>query len=342
MKVARFRTDVPLIDMKKIWKGLFYAVWHADGWDVQEELCEQIAGLMHELRHKVALTYLGVFYITARREWVGIDRHRMDKYLLLVRRCTSHALRYCANRNWRSDVVQDIAAVFEKAALVAGTKGMVDVGLRLHISELFVGELRKVASGKDKVVVGCDPDDANEPNGGAPRTVFRSKAETNGEGHAHTTSRNKRKGSLSVNDSKRASTAHAPTLVPSEATEAFLNAFATVLRFDQHKPLHGRVLGAVFEAAAEGADGGVAQQALLNEAFEFDEDDVDEIDPKARKEALAAATMVRLDAATMKRMSRAFIDLGAADGVGDLNRESLYHVHTLFRKAAKRGARGGG
>ena len=333
------RTDVPLIDMKKIWKGLFYAVWHADGWDVQEELCEQIAGLMHELRHKVALTYLGVFYITARREWVGIDRHRMDKYLLLVRRCTSHALRYCANRNWRSDVVQDIAAVFEKAALVAGTKGMVDVGLRLHISELFVGELRKVASGKDKVVVGCDPDDANEPNGGAPRTVFRSKAETNGEGHAHTTSRNKRKGSLSVNDSKRASTAHAPTLVPSEATEAFLNAFATVLRFDQHKPLHGRVLGAVFEAAAEGADGGVAQQALLNEAFEFDEDDVDEIDPKARKEALAAATMVRLDAATMKRMSRAFIDLGAADGVGDLNRESLYHVHTLFRKAAKRAAR---
>ena len=327
------RTDVPLIDMKKIWKGLFYAVWHADGWDVQEELCEQIAGLMHALRHKVALTYLGVFYITARREWVGIDRHRMDKYLLLVRRCTSHALRYCANRDWRSDVVQDIAAVFEKAALVAGTKGMVDVGLRLHISELFVGELRKVASGKDKVVVGCDPDDANEPNGGAPRTVFRSKAETSGEG------RNKRKGSLSVNDSKRSSVAHAPTLVPSEATEAFLNAFATVLRFDQHKPLHGRVLGAVFEAAAEGADGGVAQQALLNEAFEFDEDDADEIDPKARKEALAAATMVRLDAATMKRMSRAFIDLGATDGVGDLNRESLYHVHTLFRKAAKRAAR---
>jgi hypothetical protein len=31
-----------------------------------------------------ALAYVGVFFITARREWVGIDRHRMDKYLLLV------------------------------------------------------------------------------------------------------------------------------------------------------------------------------------------------------------------------------------------------------------------
>jgi hypothetical protein len=95
----------------------------------------------------------------------------------------------------------------------------------------------------------------------------------------------------------------------------------------------------VFEAAAEGADGGVAQQALLSEDFEFDEDEEDGIDPKVRKEALAAATMVRLDAATMKRMSRRFIELGAADGVEDLNRESLYHVHTLFRKAAKRAAK---
>ena len=319
------RADVPLLDMKKIWKGLFYAMWHADGWDVQEELAEQIAGLTHALRHKVALTYLGVFYITARREWVGIDRHRMDKYLRLVRRVTSHALRYCANRDWRADVVQDIAAVFEKAALVAGTKGMVDVGLRLHISELFVGELRKVAAGKDKVEVGCDPDDANEPNGGAPRTVFRASSSA---GH----NSNKRKSS----DSGRT---HRPTLVPSEATESFLCAFATVLQFDAHKPLHGRVLGAVFEAAAEGADGGVAQQALLREDFEFDEDETDGIDPKARKEALAAATMVRLDAATMKRMSRRFIELGAAEGVEDLNRESLYHVHTLFRKAAKRAAK---
>lgn len=29
---------VDILDMKKIWKGLFYAMWHADGWDVQEEV----------------------------------------------------------------------------------------------------------------------------------------------------------------------------------------------------------------------------------------------------------------------------------------------------------------
>ena len=53
-----------------------------------------MASLVHKLKHKVALSYVGVFFITARREWVGIDRHRMDKYLLLVRRVTSHVPRY--------------------------------------------------------------------------------------------------------------------------------------------------------------------------------------------------------------------------------------------------------
>ena len=105
---------------------------------------------------------------------------------------------------------------------------------------------------------------------------------------------------------------------------------------DPHAPLHDRVLRMVFEAAVEGADGGVCQQALLSESFTYDDDESDGIDPIDRKEALAAATMVRLDSATMKKMSRAFIDLGAVDGVGDLNRESLYAIHTMFKKAAKK------
>jgi hypothetical protein len=260
----------------------------------------------------------------------------MDKYLRLVRRVTSHALRYCADRDWKLEIVADIASVFEKAALVAGTRGMVDVGLRLHISELFLGELRGVAAGTDLSEVGCDPSEANEGNGGAPRTVFKKIAS-----NVSVSSRGKDDG---AKNGKRARGAlgrkkHPPTLVPSECTELFLDAFATVLRFDSHKQLHRRVLEQVFEAAVEGADGGVAQRALLGEHFEHDADEEEGIDPKDRKEALAAATMVRLDAATMKRMSRKFIELGAVDGVDDLNRESLYYAHALFMKAAKRAAK---
>lgn len=172
------RSDVDMLDMKKIWKGLFYAMWHADGWDVQEELAETIGGLIHKLKHRVALMYAGVFFITARREWVGIDRHRMDKYLRLVRRFTSHIFRYCADRDWAEAITGDVGEMLMRSALIPtgkGDQGVVDVGLRLHLAEVFVTEMRNVASGKDDVEIGCDPDKENEANGGAPRTVFTRK-----------------------------------------------------------------------------------------------------------------------------------------------------------------------
>ena len=302
------RGDVELLDMKKIWKGLFYAMWHADGWDVQEELAEQMAGLVHKLKHKVALSYAGVFYITARREWVGIDRHRMDKYLLLVRRVTSHFLRYCADRDWSENVVADVAECLHRTALVPGghgEKGVVDVGLKLHLAELFVPELRKVAAGRDGVEVGCDPERDIEANGGAPRTVFRKKREKNGK--------------------KEHVAKPAPKPVPPHATRALLEAFAKMLAMEPHRALHRRTLSDVFAEAVDGADGGVAAKTLADEDADEDE----------RREC-AVAVLVRLDAATMKKMSREFIELGAQDGTEDLNRESLYELHTLFRKGAKR------
>jgi hypothetical protein len=61
------RTAVDMLDMKKIWKGLFYAMWHADGWDVQAEVAEQMASAMHKLKHRVAL--------------VGPGRHCMPRYM---------------------------------------------------------------------------------------------------------------------------------------------------------------------------------------------------------------------------------------------------------------------
>ena len=223
------KSVVEMLDMKKIWKGLFYAMWHADGWDVQEELAEQMVGLLHKLKHKVALTYAGVFYITARREWVGIDRHRMDKYLMLSRRMTSQVMRYCANRNWEEKVVGDIAEMLMRTALVAGgrgEKGVVDIGLRLHVTECFVPELRKVAAGKDDIEVGCDPDKENEANGGAPRTVFKKRAGEGGGGRETSTAKaggKRKKGALDHVKKPE------PKPVPSEIIEMLLQPFAALL-----------------------------------------------------------------------------------------------------------------
>ena len=332
------RKDVPMLDMKKIWKGLFYAMWHADGWDVQEELAERMGEAVHEMKHKVALCYLGVFYITARREWIGIDRHRMDKYLRLVRRMTSHALRYCANRDWAEGATSDVSQMFTRAAMAPASapnatseRGVVDVGLRLHLAEVFVPELRKVAAGQDYVEVGCDPEKENEGNGGAPITVFRGgKKPTEKKGVPGAFGREKRPDTKSkdkkTKDAKKdlGPKKRDPKPVPPSSVALLLAPFSAVLAVDAHRALHERVVSEVFEAALEGADGGVATRMMDDPAS--DEDD---------RAECAAAIMVRLDAETLRKMSREFIDVGAEPDVGDLQRESLYALHTMFKRAAR-------
>ena len=62
--------------MKKVWKALFYAMWHSDGREVQRELATSIAAVMHSLKSQMAILYASVFFWTMRNEWAGIDKHR--------------------------------------------------------------------------------------------------------------------------------------------------------------------------------------------------------------------------------------------------------------------------
>jgi hypothetical protein len=41
--------------------------------------------------------------------------------------------------------------------------------------------------------------------------------------------------------------------------------------------------------------------------------------------------MVRLNVGSMKAMAQRFIEIGAEEGVTDMQRESLYTLHTMFR-----------
>uniref|UniRef100_A0A7N0SVA6 Uncharacterized protein n=1 Tax=Kalanchoe fedtschenkoi TaxID=63787 RepID=A0A7N0SVA6_KALFE len=44
-------------DMKKIWKGLFYCVWHADKFPAQSELTERLTQLLLDLDLPVSIHY---------------------------------------------------------------------------------------------------------------------------------------------------------------------------------------------------------------------------------------------------------------------------------------------
>lgn len=77
--------DLGLLDMLKVWKGLFYCFYHSDRPRTQQALARSLAQLVARVPRDSVQTFLRAFWITMGREWHGIDRLRLDKYLFLIR-----------------------------------------------------------------------------------------------------------------------------------------------------------------------------------------------------------------------------------------------------------------
>uniref|UniRef100_A0A8C6WCM3 Ribosomal RNA processing 1 n=1 Tax=Nannospalax galili TaxID=1026970 RepID=A0A8C6WCM3_NANGA len=71
-------------ELLKIWKGLFYCMWMQDKPLLQEELGRTISQLTHAFQTTEAQhLFLRAFWQTMIREWVGIDRLRLDKFYMV-------------------------------------------------------------------------------------------------------------------------------------------------------------------------------------------------------------------------------------------------------------------
>ncbi|XP_028165179.1 ribosomal RNA processing protein 1 homolog [Ostrinia furnacalis] len=141
-------------DFIRVWKGLFYAVWMSDKPLVQEELCETIASILdlfppEQIKHALLMTKAG-FKVLA-TEWYGIDQHRMDKFLMLVRRYLRGSLRIIRRAGWG-------AACKQYADMLTGSDGLLcprtplyarNAGsMLMHFVDCFLEELSKVSEGE--------------------------------------------------------------------------------------------------------------------------------------------------------------------------------------------------
>ncbi len=104
----RSRKEMTPLDFQKIWKTIFYCYWMTDKPVFQAEVAQEIADTVHELNTTMAVGYYGGFLSTFGKEWAGLDRHRMDKYFLIVRKVVTQMFFYLKNRNWDEDVISEL------------------------------------------------------------------------------------------------------------------------------------------------------------------------------------------------------------------------------------------
>ena len=85
----------------KVWKGLFFMLWHSDGFLAQEQLCNRLGRLLSKFENvKNRMNFFQGAICIVNREWMGIDRLRMDKYMLVLRTLFRASLNALAENKW--------------------------------------------------------------------------------------------------------------------------------------------------------------------------------------------------------------------------------------------------
>ncbi|CAB1346573.1 unnamed protein product [Coregonus sp. 'balchen'] len=135
-------------ELLKLWKGLFYCLWMQDKPLLQEELSNQISGLMHSFQNvQSKFLFLETFLHTIKREWTGIDRLRMDTFFQLVRFVFRNTFEMMKRKEWETSVVTRFLELLT-AQILHSTSGA-PCGLQFHILDLYMTELAAVGSAEN-------------------------------------------------------------------------------------------------------------------------------------------------------------------------------------------------
>ncbi|KAK1429501.1 hypothetical protein QVD17_11710 [Tagetes erecta] len=129
-------------EMKKLWKGLFYCIWHADKAPVQSNLINRLASMLLTLDVPLSLHYLTVFFTTLRREWSGIDVLRLDKFYLLIRRFVNFSFQLLKKNEWDIELCRRVMDIYEEKCLLANEKKFLGNGVNYHIVSVFLDEVK--------------------------------------------------------------------------------------------------------------------------------------------------------------------------------------------------------
>ncbi|KAK6245881.1 Ribosomal RNA processing protein 1 - like 1 [Theobroma cacao] len=138
-------------EMKRLWKGLFYCVWHADKLPAQSDLIEKLSSVLPKLETGLSLQYFSVFLLTMRREWTGIDKLRLDKFYLLIRRFLNCFFVMLKKWSWDLDFTRRSTRVLVDGTFLADDKFQGN-GVNYHIASIFLEEIRPFLPVKKEVV----------------------------------------------------------------------------------------------------------------------------------------------------------------------------------------------
>ncbi|ERE86849.1 putative ribosomal RNA processing protein 1 [Cricetulus griseus] len=132
-------------ELLKIWKGLFYCMWMQDKPLQQEDLGRTISQLIHAFQTtETQHLFHRAFWQTMIREWVGIDRLRLDKFYMLMRLVLRESLKVVKTHGWEERQIEQLLELLTTEILNPDSQA--PNGVKSHFLEIFLEELTKVGA----------------------------------------------------------------------------------------------------------------------------------------------------------------------------------------------------
>ncbi|XP_051840750.1 ribosomal RNA processing protein 1 homolog A isoform X1 [Antechinus flavipes] len=132
-------------ELLKIWKGLFYCMWMQDKPLLQEELGNTISQLIHVFQNtETQHLFVQTFWQTMNREWIGIDRLRLDKFYMLMRLLLNQSFEALKRSGWEESQVELLLDILMKEILHPDSQA--PCGVKSHFIDIYLEELTKVGA----------------------------------------------------------------------------------------------------------------------------------------------------------------------------------------------------
>ncbi|UKZ80281.1 hypothetical protein TrVFT333_008038 [Trichoderma virens FT-333] len=129
------------LDARKLWTGLYYALWMTDRPRPQQALAADLANLVFDLQPACVEPWLAAFWSVLGVQWPHIEALRLDKFLLLVRRVFAAHVKLVREKGFQGDLAAQVVRVFAQWCFDAEDENKVALGLRLHAFVKEVGAL---------------------------------------------------------------------------------------------------------------------------------------------------------------------------------------------------------
>jgi len=122
----------------KIWKGLHYSMWYSDKPVTQQSLAldiSQIVSLLPDIDD--AINFFGGFCETIAREWVGIDRHRLDKFYMFIKTALKSVMEFCAEKSWDDEIVTNVVDTLDIRIINSQCPDSISVFISEHLFSIY-------------------------------------------------------------------------------------------------------------------------------------------------------------------------------------------------------------